>query len=115
MSEGQQISHPDWKPGKFRELSTEGLKMNLTIITDRLHKILSSKKKKLDSGEVYRLSLALSGLIRAGLALENRENERQAIIEQVRVEFALIARQEFSKHPELLEQIDAITATVHVT
>lgn len=115
MSEGQQIAHPDWKPGKFRALTTEGLQINLNIIVSRLKQLLRGPRKNIDSAEIYRLSNSLSGLIRAGLALEDREQERAQIVEQVRQEFALIARQEFSKYPALLEQIDAISSTIKLS
>ncbi len=115
MSEGQQIAHPDWKPGKFRALTTEGLQINLNIIVSRLKQLLRGPRKNIDSAEIYRLSNSLSGLIRAGLALEDREQERAAMLEQIRQEFALIARQEFSKHPDLLTEIEKITSTIRLS
>jgi hypothetical protein len=115
MTGGTGFSEPGWKPGKFKELSIEGLQTNLEIIVTRLKAILKGPKKKINADETYKLSNALSGLIRTGLHLQDAEQQRQAMLEQVREEFALIAKQEFQKYPALLEQIDSISSTIKLT
>jgi hypothetical protein len=112
--EGVSISHPEFKRGRFRELSEEGIKLNLSIVVGRLRDIMSASKKKMNPGEVVQLANALSGLTRIGLALESREQERQAIIEQVRGEFVIQARQLFQANPELARQVEEVMSSVQL-
>ena len=108
------LSTPGWIHGTFRTLSAEALETNLTIITGRLRKILEVPPSDLDTVEIYRLSNALSGLVKSGCVLENKEQERAQIIEQVRAEFIVLTRSQFMQYPELAKQIEEIIAGVQV-
>ena len=112
---GVSITHPDFKPGRFRDLSEEGIKTNLTIVVTRLRDIMDGPKKKMNPDEVYKLANALSGLVRTGLLLESREQERQVIVEQVRGEFIALTKSTFARYPELAQQIEEVVASIQVT
>lgn len=105
---------PNFKPGKFRELSEEGIKTNLNIVVGRLRDIMAGPKKGMNPDEVYKMANALSGLVRTGLLLEGREQERAQMVEQVRQEFIALTRSTFSRYPELAQQVEEVMSSIQL-
>lgn len=114
MATEQMMIDPNFKPGRFSKLSEEGVRTNLNIIVGRLRDIMAGPKKNMNSDEVYKLSNALVGTIKAGALLESREQERAQIAEQVRQEFIALTRSTFARHPELAQQVEEVMSSIHL-
>jgi hypothetical protein len=111
---GRKIKDAEVVPGSPEERGSKALRMALSVVTEKLQHLLEKSAAEIDSGEIYKLSNSLSGLIRSGVELGKWELEQRGVVDQVRTEFTILARQTFSGHPELAAQIEEVIAGVEI-
>ena len=84
----------------------------LGLITVKLSSLLELPADEVDSGEIYKLSNSLSGLVRAAVELSRWKMEKQGAIGHAKQEFELLLRQHVEKHPKLVEKLQHIINTM---
>jgi hypothetical protein len=86
----------------------------LGLITVKLSSLLELPASEVDSGEIYKLSNSLSGLVRASVELSRWQLEKSGAIGHAKQEFELLLRQHVEKHPKLVTKLQAIIASMDI-
>ena len=94
------------------EQGSTALAQALSLITVKLSSLLELPADQIDSGEIYKLSNSLSGLVRAGVELSRWQLEKAGALGHARTEFELLLRQQVEKHPTLVKKLQQIIASM---
>lgn len=93
---------------------SKALGQALSLVTVKLSDLLEKPAAEVDSGEIYKLSNSLSGLIRSGVELSRWRFEKTGAIEHAKNEIQLLLRQAVSKNPKLVAQLQKIVKSMDV-
>jgi hypothetical protein len=95
-------------PDRPEEQSSDALSKALQLCTVKMTALLELPANEVDSGEIYKLSVALSGLIRSGVDLSRWRQEREGVMAQAKDVVFLQLRSGAERHPKLAKQLNKI-------